>query len=254
MKIISYNVNGIRAAFTKDFLGWLKVANPDVICIQESKAGNDQIDIESLEKNGYYSYWHSAQKKGYSGVGIASKIAPKHIEIGCGIESYDNEGRIMRADFEGFSVISVYVPSASNIERLDFKMQFCHDFLAYIKNLKKTIPNLIISGDFNICHQAMDIHNPEGLKNVSGFLPMEREWMTRFLKECELIDSFRFFNDQPGNYSWWSYRQNSRERNKGWRLDYNFVSSSLKENLSRAVILKEAVHSDHCPVLVEIKI
>ncbi|MGZ5273652.1 MAG: exodeoxyribonuclease III [Kaistella sp.] len=252
MRIISYNVNGIRAAFTKDFLGWLKVADPDIICIQESKAGNDQIDIESLEKNGYKSYWHSAQRKGYSGVGIASKTQPKHVEYGCGIEHYDSEGRVMRADFEGFSVISVYVPSASNIERLGFKMQFCQDFLEYIKNLKKTIPNLIISGDFNICHHAIDIHNPEGLKNTSGFLPIEREWMTKFIDECELIDSFRFFNDQPDNYSWWSYRQNSRERNKGWRLDYNFVSYSLKEKLSRAVILKEAVHSDHCPVLVEI--
>ena len=252
MKIISYNVNGIRAAFTKDFLGWLKVADPDVICIQESKAGNDQIDIESLEKNGYFSYWHSAQKKGYSGVGIASKIQPKHIEYGCGIEHYDSEGRIMRADFDDVSVISVYVPSASNIERLDFKMKFCYDFLDYIKKLKNTIPNLVICGDFNICHNAIDIHNPEGLKNTSGFLPMEREWMTKFIEECELIDSFRFFNDQPDHYSWWSYRQNSRARNKGWRLDYNFVSSSLKERLSRAVILKEAVHSDHCPVMVEL--
>lgn len=252
MRIISYNVNGIRAAFTKNFLGWLKIADPDVICIQESKAGNDQIDIESLEKLGYKSYWHSAQRKGYSGVGIASKTEPLHVEYGCGIEDYDSEGRMMRADFEGFSVISVYVPSASNIERLDFKMQFCEDFLVYIKELRKTIPNLIISGDFNICHEAIDIHNPEGLKNTSGFLPMEREWMTKFINECELIDSFRFFNDQPDNYSWWSYRQNSRERNKGWRLDYNFVSYTLKEKLSRAVILKEAVHSDHCPVLVEL--
>lgn len=252
MKIISYNVNGIRAAFTKDFLGWLNVANPDVICIQESKAGNDQIDIESLEKNGYFSCWHSAQKKGYSGVGIASKVKPKHIEYGCGIEHYDSEGRIIRADFDDFSVISVYVPSASNIERLDFKMRFCYDFLNYIKELKKTIPNLIICGDFNICHHAIDIHNPEGLKNTSGFLPMEREWMTQFIEECELIDSFRFFNDQPDNYSWWSYRQNSRARNKGWRLDYNFVSYSLKDKLSRAAILSEAVHSDHCPVLVEL--
>ena len=252
MRIISYNVNGIRAAFTKNFLGWLKIADPDVICIQESKAGNDQIDIESLEKLGYKSYWHSAQRKGYSGVGIASKTEPLHVEYGCGIEHYDSEGRVMRADFEGFSVISVYVPSASNIERLGFKMKFCEDFLVYIKELRKTIPNLIISGDFNICHEAIDIHNPEGLKNTSGFLPMEREWMTKFINECELIDSFRFFNDQPDNYSWWSYRQNSRERNKGWRLDYNFVSYTLKEKLSRAVILKEAVHSDHCPVLVEL--
>ena len=252
MRVISYNVNGIRAAFTKDFLGWLKISDPDVICIQESKAGNDQIDIESLEKIGYKSYWHSAQRKGYSGVGIASKTEPLHVEYGCGIEHYDSEGRVMRADFDGFSVISVYVPSASNIERLEFKMQFCEDFLVYINDLRKTVPNLIICGDFNICHKAIDIHNPEGLKNTSGFLPMEREWMTKFIDECELIDSFRFFNDQPDNYSWWSYRQNSRERNKGWRLDYNFVSYTLKEKLSRAVILKEAVHSDHCPVLVEL--
>lgn len=252
MKIISYNVNGIRAAFTKDFLGWLDAASPDIICIQESKAGIDQIDVKSLENLGYHSYWHSAIRKGYSGVGIASKVAPKQVIYGCGIEQYDSEGRIIRADFEDFSVISVYVPSASNIERLDFKMQFCYDFLHYIKELKKTIPNLIISGDFNICHKAIDIHNPEGLKNTSGFLPMEREWMTQFIEECELIDSFRFFNDQPNNYSWWSYRQNSRARNKGWRLDYHFVSHSLKEQLKRAAILKEAVHSDHCPVLVEL--
>lgn len=254
LRLITYNVNGIRAAFTKDFLGWLKSADPDIICIQESKAGNDQIDIESLEKLGYHSYWHSAVRKGYSGVGIASKIKPHHVEYGCGIESYDNEGRIIRADFDGFSAISVYVPSASNIERLDFKMQFCYDFLEYIKNLKKEIPNLIISGDFNICHEAIDIHNPIGLKNVSGFLPMEREWMTNFINECELIDSFRFFNNEPDNYTWWSYRQNSRERNKGWRLDYNFTSYALKDQLTRAVILKEAVHSDHCPALVEISL
>lgn len=252
MKIITYNVNGIRAAFTKDFVGWLSVADPDVICIQESKAGNDQIDIEALEKIGYHSFWHSAEKKGYSGVGIASKVKPLHVEYGCGIEHYDSEGRIMRADFEGFSVISVYVPSASNITRLGFKMEFCNDFLEYIKNLKKTIPNLIICGDFNICHHAIDIHNPEGLKNTSGFLPMEREWMTKFIAECEMIDSFRHVNDQPGYYTWWSYRQNSRERNKGWRLDYNFVSKSLEQNISRAVILKEVFHSDHCPVLLEL--
>lgn len=252
MKIITYNVNGIRAAFTKNFVGWLQVADPDIICIQESKAGNDQIDIESFERIGYHSYWHSAERKGYSGVGISSKIKPNHVEYGCGIEHYDSEGRIMRADFDDFSVISVYVPSASNILRLEYKMAFCNDFLDYIKNLKKTIPNLVISGDFNICHEAIDIHNPEGLKNTSGFLPMEREWMTKFMVECELTDSFRFMNKEPDNYSWWSYRQNSRERNKGWRLDYHFITKSLKNRLSRAVILKEVFHSDHCPVLIEL--
>ena len=252
MKIITYNVNGIRAAFTKNFVGWLQVADPDIICIQESKAGNDQIDIESFERIGYHSYWHSAERKGYSGVGISSKIKPNHVEYGCGIEHYDSEGRIMRADFDDFSVISVYVPSASNILRLEYKMAFCNDFLDYIKNLKKTIPNLVISGDFNICHEAIDIHNPEGLKNTSGFLPIEREWMTKFMVECELTDSFRFMNKEPDNYSWWSYRQNSRERNKGWRLDYHFITKSLKNRLSRAVILKEVFHSDHCPVLIEL--
>lgn len=251
MKIISYNVNGIRAAFNKDFLGWLKTADPDVICVQESKAGNDQIDVESFEKAGYYSYWHSAQRKGYSGVGIASKTEPLQVTYGCGIEAFDSEGRIIRADYEGFSVLSVYVPSASNIERLGFKMQFCHDFLTYIRELEKEIPNLIISGDFNICHEAIDIHDPVRLKNVSGFLPMEREWMSDFISECRLIDTFRFFNDQPDNYTWWSYRQNSRQKNKGWRLDYHFATYAMKDRLQRAVILKEVFHSDHCPILVE---
>ncbi|SDE58435.1 exodeoxyribonuclease III [Riemerella columbipharyngis] len=254
MKVISYNVNGIRAAFKKDFLEWLKTASPDILCIQESKAGKDQIDIKGFEEIGYKTYWYSAERKGYSGVGIAAKTTPNQIVYGCGIPEYDSEGRIIRADFEGFSVISVYVPSASNIERLDFKMQFCYDFLDYIKNLKKEIPNLIISGDFNICHEAIDIHDPVRLKDVSGFLPMEREWMTKFMQECELMDSFRFFNQEPDNYSWWSYRQNSRARNKGWRLDYHFVSNSMREKLTRGIILKEAVHSDHCPVLVEFQI
>lgn len=253
MKIISYNVNGIRAAFNKDLIGWLGHAAPDVICFQESKAQKDQIDIASFEKEGYHTYWFSAEKKGYSGVGIATKIQPKHIEYGCDMELYDKEGRVIRADFEDFSVISVYVPSATNIDRLDFKMQFCYDFLAYIKELRKTIPNLIISGDFNICHQAIDIHDPVRLKNVSGFLPIEREWMTEFIKECGLIDSFRYFNTEPNQYSWWSYRQNARANNKGWRLDYHFVSDSLESRLSRGLILSEAYHSDHCPVLVELR-
>ena len=253
MRLITYNVNGIRAAFTKDFLGWLKTADPDIICIQESKAGNDQIDIESLEKAGYHSYWHSAQRKGYSGVGIASKTKPNHVEYGCGIESYDNEGRIIRADFDGFSAISVYVPSASNIERLEFKMQFCHDFLEYIKNLRKEIPHLVICGDYNICHEAIDIHDPIRNKNVSGFLPAERTWLDNFLKSG-FIDSFRFLNKEPDNYTWWTMRfPTARLNNKGWRIDYCLVSEPLKNRIKRALILPEAKHSDHCPIMVEIE-
>lgn len=253
MKIISYNVNGIRAACNKDFMQWLSLANPDIIDFQEIKATAEQIDIKAFEDLGYHNFWFPAQRKGYSGVAIATKQLPKQVTYGMGIERYDVEGRVLRADFEDFSVISVYVPSASNIERLDFKMEFCHDFLNYIKNLRKEIPNLVISGDFNICHQAIDIHDPVRLKNVSGFLPMEREWMTNFITECGLLDSFREYNDQPDNYTWWSYRQNARAKNKGWRLDYHFVADTLQPRMQNSRILKDAVHSDHCPILLDME-
>lgn len=251
MKIISYNVNGIRAAYSKDLLGWIKAADPDLLCIQETKAQIDQIEVEGLQELGYHCFWYSAEKKGYSGVGIISKTKPLHIEYGCGIAPYDEEGRVIRADFADFSVLSVYVPSASNIDRLDFKLQFAEDFLVYIKNLQEQIPNLVIGGDFNICHEEIDIHNPKGLKNVSGFLPVEREWMTRFFTECNLVDSFRHLHPEKQEFSWWSYRQNARAKNLGWRLDYLLVTESLERKINRALILKDALHSDHCPVLLE---
>lgn len=252
MKIISYNVNGIRAAMSKGFVEWLTVASPDVICLQEIKAQEQQIDIQQLKDAGYsYLYWHSAQKKGYSGVAILSKIEPKHIEIGSGIEYMDYEGRIIRADFENVSVMSLYLPSGTNIDRLDHKFQFMADFQQYINELKKEFPNLIICGDYNICHQAIDIHDPIRNANVSGFLPAEREWIDNFM-ESGFIDSFRFFNKEPHNYSWWSYRANARNNNKGWRIDYCLVANSLETRLKRALILPEAKHSDHCPILVEI--
>lgn len=251
MKIISYNVNGIRAAYSKDLLGWIKAADPDLLCIQETKAQIDQIEVEGLQELGYHCFWYSAEKKGYSGVGIISKTKPLHVEYGCGIAPYDEEGRVIRADFADFSVLSVYVPSASNIDRLDFKLQFAEDFLVYIKNLQEQIPNLVIGGDFNICHEEIDIHNPKGLKNVSGFLPVEREWMTRFFTECNLVDSFRHLHPEKQEFSWWSYRQNARAKNLGWRLDYLLVTESLERKINRALILKDALHSDHCPVLLE---
>jgi exodeoxyribonuclease-3 len=181
-----------------------------------------------------------------------SKTKPKHIEYGCGINEYDLEGRVIRADFDDFSIISVYVPSASNIERLDFKLQFADFFLNYINEIQKNIPNLVICGDFNICHEEIDIHNPKGLKNVSGFLPIEREWMTNFITKCQLVDSFRFKNPETQIFSWWSYRQNARAKNLGWRLDYHFVTEPLLERLKNTAILTDVVHSDHCPVVVEI--
>jgi len=252
MKIISYNVNGIRAAMRKGFLEWLQAANPDVICIQETKANEDQVEVAEIEAAGYpYHYWFSAQKKGYSGVAIFSKIEPKHVEYGTGIEYMDFEGRNIRLDFDNVSVMSLYLPSGTNIDRLEHKLTYMADFQDYINKLKKEIPNLVICGDYNICHEAIDIHDPIRNATVSGFLPVEREWIDRFIKSG-FIDSFRHFNKEPHNYTWWSYRANSRANNKGWRIDYNMVAQPLQDNLKRAVILPEAEHSDHCPHLVEL--
>ena len=253
MKIISYNVNGIRAAVNKGFITWLQSADPDVICLQEIKALKEQLDLSVFKEAGYnYNYWFSAQKKGYSGVAILSKTEPDHVEYGTGIESMDFEGRNLRADFNGVSVMSLYLPSGTNLARLEHKLEYMAMFQDYVNDLKKKHPNLIICGDYNICHQAIDIHDPVRNKNVSGFLPVEREWIGNFI-DSGFIDSFRHFNKEPHNYSWWSYRANARANNKGWRLDYAMVANPLQEKLKRAVILSEAVHSDHCPILVEIE-
>ena len=251
MKIISYNVNGIRAALKKDFVGWLKAANPEVLCLQETKAVKEQVDMSEIEALGYSHYWFSAQKKGYSGVAILSKVAPKHVEFVTGIDHIDFEGRVIRADFEHCSVISLYLPSGTNMARLEHKFMFMDDFKAYVDQLKQDIPNLIICGDHNICHQTIDIHDPVRNKNVSGFLPEERKWLDGFITSG-FIDSFRYLNPEPHHYSWWSYRANARNNNKGWRIDYALVSESLKDNINRAYILPEAKHSDHCPVGVEL--
>jgi len=252
MKIISYNVNGIRAAIKNGFLEWLQQANPDVICLQEIKATEDQIPKMEIEMAGYpYQYYYPAQKKGYSGVAILSKIAPKNVVYGTGIDYMDTEGRNLRIDFEDVSIMSLYLPSGTNIDRLSHKFQYMRDFQLYIDELKKQIPNLIICGDYNICHQAIDIHDPIRNATVSGFLPEERAWLDAFMKSG-FMDTFRHFNKEPHHYSWWSYRANARNNNKGWRIDYNLASLPMESRLKRAVILPEARHSDHCPVLLEI--
>ncbi|WP_268224915.1 exodeoxyribonuclease III [Sinomicrobium oceani] len=254
MKIISYNVNGIRAAINKGFLEWLQSASPDVICLQETKAHPDQLDLSLFEKVGYpFHYWFSAQKKGYSGVAILSRIQPDEVVFGTGIDYMDAEGRNIRADFGDVSVMSLYLPSGTNINRLDHKLQYMADFQDYINRLKQDRPRLVISGDYNICHRAIDIHDPVRNANVSGFLPVERAWIDNFIS-TGFVDSFRHFNQKPHQYSWWSYRANARANNKGWRIDYNMVSQPLKDNLERAVILPEARHSDHCPILVDLNV
>jgi len=253
MKIISYNVNGIRAALKKGFLDWLQVANPDVICIQETKAHKEQVEVSLFEEAGYpFHYWFSAHKKGYSSVAIFCKEKPKHIAYGTGIESMDFEGRNLRVDFEGISVMSLYLPSGTNLDRLNFKLNYMDQFQEYITNLKHEIPNLVICGDYNICHEEIDIHNPK-MKGVSGFLPEERTWIGDFI-DSGFIDSFRFKNPERQEFSWWSYRANARANNKGWRLDYAMVSASLQNKISRAYILPEAKHSDHCPIVVELNL
>jgi exodeoxyribonuclease-3 len=254
MKIISYNVNGIRAAISKGLLEWLQQANPDVICFQEIKAQADQVPTLDIELAGYpYHYWFPATKKGYSGVAILSKTKPNNIVFGTGIEHMDFEGRNLRVDFDDVSVMSLYLPSGTNAERLDHKFMYMDDFQKYIDNLKKEVPNLVICGDYNICHEAIDIHDPVRNKNVSGFLPAERTWLDNFLKSG-FIDSFRFLNKEPDNYTWWTMRfPSARLNNKGWRIDYCLVSEPLKNRIKRALILPEAKHSDHCPILVEIE-
>lgn len=249
-KIISYNVNGIRAAVKKGFLDWMKDENVDIIGIQETKAQPDQLPIKELEEMGYHVYAHSAVKKGYSGVAIFSKDKAEHIEYGCGIEEIDYEGRVIRADFESFSVLSVYLPSGtSGDERQAFKMATLDKFQAYIRQLKKEIPNLIIGGDYNICHTEIDIHNPKTNKNSSGFKPEERQWIGDFMTEVGFIDSFRHFHiDEVDHYTWWTYRAGARGKNKGWRIDYFMVSDTLEERMSSARILSNVVHSDHCPI------
>ena len=251
IKIISYNVNGIRAALKKGWSEWAKATNADIIALQEIKAQTDQLELSIFEDLGYHHYWFSAQKKGYSGVALLCKEKPLHVEYGCGIEKYDFEGRVIRADFKDYSVISVYFPSGTTDIRQDFKMGFLADFQQYIGSLKKQIPNLIISGDYNICHEAIDIHNPVANKNTSGFLPEERAWVTAFIKSG-FVDSFRHLNKNPHHYSWWSYRAAARERNKGWRIDYHMISDTLLPRLKRVAILSDAKHSDHCPILVDI--
>ncbi len=251
-KIITYNVNGIRSAMSKGWLDWVKIVNPDIICLQELKAQAEQLPLLEFQEAGYTCYYHTAVKKGYSGVAILTKQIPDKIVYGIGIEKYDNEGRFIRADYGDVSVISVYHPSGSSgDERQGFKMIWLNDFQEHINELKKERPNLIIAGDYNICHKPIDIHDPIRNATSSGFLPEEREWIGGFI-DSGFVDSFRAFNNEPHQYTWWSFRTRARDRNLGWRIDYFMVSKSMADKMKRSVILAEAVHSDHCPVLLEI--
>jgi len=254
MKIVSYNVNGIRAAIRKGFVDWVAENDFDVICVQETKAAREQVPLAEMEELGYNSVWHSAAKKGYSGVATFFKNKPTSVFEGCGLERYDCEGRVIRTDFGSLTILNCYFPSGTTgTIRQDVKFDFLRDFMIYIEELKKTRKKIIVVGDYNIAHTEIDIHNPKTNKNSSGFLPEERAWMTTWLSSG-FTDAYRSLNPEKIEYSWWSYRAGARGNNKGWRIDYQSVTDNLAKKLKECYHMKDAVHSDHCPVYLEINL
>ena len=255
MRIVSYNVNGIRAAIKKGFIDWLKTDPADVICLQETKASHTDIDVKLLEDIGFDHHWFSAQKKGYSGVAVFTKIKPESIRTGNGFEMSDFEGRVIELQFGEIKLINAYFPSGtSGAERQTYKYQWLDEFHGYLDELRKSFPKIILCGDYNIAHNEIDIHDPKGNKNSSGFLPEERAWMEKFLG-TGWIDTFRIFHPEPHRYSWWSQRFPSvRLNNKGWRIDYFTVTEALRSQVINADIYHDVKHSDHCPVFLEINL
>lgn len=253
-KIISYNINGIRAGLKKDLAQWINDNQFDIICFQETKATQEQVDLQALIEMGYHVNWHAAEKKGYSGLATLSKTIPSYTQEGCGIEEIDKEGRILRTDFGSLTILNCYFPSGTTGGvRQEFKMRFLDLFFNWINELKKDRPNLIIVGDYNIAHTEIDIHDPKRNKKTSGFLPEERAWMTKWF-ESGFTDAFRSKNPEKVQYSWWSYRAGARAKNKGWRIDYQSVATILEDRIQQAYQLTDAVHSDHCPVYMEFDI
>lgn len=251
MRIVSYNVNGIRSAMNKGLVDWLATQQIDILCLQETKAQPDQVDFAPFEELGYQHYWNSAEKKGYSGVATLTRVTPDQVIAGCGTEQYDREGRILRTDFGDWTLLNCYFPSGTTGDvRQDFKMEFLTDFQAWVETLRQSRPQLIIVGDYNIAHEPIDIHDPVGNKKSSGFLPEERDWMTQWLA-TGFIDTFRTLHPGKVEYSWWSFRANARANNKGWRIDYQAATENLRDRLQTATHLMDVVHSDHCPVLVD---
>ncbi|WP_199724103.1 exodeoxyribonuclease III [Methanohalophilus sp. RSK] len=250
--MLSWNVNGLRAVAKKGFLEWLDSESPDIMCVQETKARPSQLPPNIRRIDGYYSYFSAAEKKGYSGVALYSKVQPQEVRYGFGINRFDHEGRILIAFYEKFVLFNIYFPNGnSSDERLQYKMDFYRAFLEYVQELRKEGHSVVVCGDLNTAHKAIDIARPKQNENRSGFLPVEREWIDRFLSHG-FIDTFRLFNENEGNYTWWDLKTRARDRNVGWRLDYFFVSADLKQSVKEAFILSEVIGSDHCPVGLEL--
>jgi exodeoxyribonuclease-3 len=254
LRIASYNVNGIRAAMKKGLIDWLKTDPADIVCIQETKAHKDNVDHKQFTDLGYHDYWYSAQKKGYSGVAVFTKIKPDKVHFGTGHRISDGEGRVLQLDFGDLRLINAYFPSGTTGDiRQTYKYQWLGEFFDYLEDVRKRVPKLILCGDYNIAHRDIDIHDPKGNKNSSGFLAEERAWMDKFIGQG-WIDTFRHLNPDPHRYTWWSQRFPSvRLQNKGWRIDYINVTSPLQEDLLAAEIYPDIQQSDHCPVYLEIR-
>ncbi|MDI9624678.1 MAG: exodeoxyribonuclease III [Methanothermobacter sp.] len=254
LKIISWNVNGLRAAYRKGFLDWFLSEKPDILCLQEIKANPEQLPRKLRHVEGYRAFFTPAQKKGYSGVALYTKIKPKSLREGFGIKKFDIEGRIQIANFDDFLLYNIYFPNGKmSEERLKYKLEFYDAFLKDVNHEKDQGHNIIACGDFNTAHKEIDLARPKENSNVSGFLPVERAWIDRFI-ENGYIDTFRVFNKEPGQYTWWSYRTKARERNVGWRLDYFFVNKEFLDKVKKSWILSDVMGSDHCPIGLKIKI
>ncbi len=252
MKIISWNVNGLRAVLKKNFLEYLQQADPDILCIQETKLQEEQIPKEIHELDGYFKYWNFAEKKGYSGVAVFTKEKPISVEYSIGDELYDKEGRLLLLEFKDFSLINCYFPNGQmSDERLQYKLNFYDRMFDLMQKIRESGKNLIICGDFNTAHKEIDLANPKQNENTSGFLPIERAWLDKIVK-AGWVDTFRFFNQEADQYSWWTYRFGARERNVGWRIDYFFTNEENIKNIKNAFIKQEITGSDHCPIGVEI--
>ena len=255
MKILCYNLNGIRSAMSKGLINFLQTDTFDIVCVQETKAQIDQVDVAAFEALGYHHHFVSAEKKGYSGVATFSKQKATFVQYGMDVPEFDFEGRVLRTDFDDLTLLNIYFPSGtSGEERQAVKYKFLDAIYMHVENILKERPRTIVVGDYNVAHTALDIHNAKSNEKSSGFLPEERAWMTRWLTELNFADAFRHKNPEMRQYSWWSTRFNSRAQNKGWRIDYQSVSAALKNNIVSCVQLNDIIHSDHCPVLMEIEL
>ena len=253
-KIISWNVNGIRAVAKKGFLDFISSESPDILCIQETKAQEDQLTSAIRHPKGYYSYFSSAEKKGYSGVAVYTKDEPISIRKGFENPEFNNEGRILILEYSEFYLFNIYFPNGKmSKERLDYKMKFYDECLLEIEKLHKSGNNVIICGDVNTAHKEIDLARPAENSKISGFLPQERDWIDRLL-DSGFLDTFRIFTKEPGYYSWWDLKSKARDRNVGWRIDYFFANKEVKEKIKDASIMSHIYGSDHCPVLLEIDI